>query len=143
MRLRPEAWRAKAVAPAILLPVGVRRRKGRRERPPALLVDGFPGNVCISVSDEAIHGIPGKRALCEGDLVGGLTRAAENAFRQATKVARAGSRVYDIGRAVEREVKSCDFRVLREVCGHGVGRSIVDAEPHEEPSVPNYTDAHK
>jgi methionyl aminopeptidase len=46
-----------------------------------------------------------------------------------------GFRVYDIGRAVEREVKSHGFSVLRELCGHGVGRSI-----HEEPSVPNYYD---
>ena len=69
MRLRPEAWRAKVVAPAILSPVGVRRRRGRRQRPPALLVDRFPGDVCISVNEEAIHGIPGKQALCEGDLV--------------------------------------------------------------------------
>jgi len=135
--------------------------KGARSAPP--MVYGFPGEVCISVNEEAIHGIPGKRALCEGDLVkldlvaekngfyadaavtvpvgavspvaGALVRAAENAFRQAAKVARAGSRVYEIGRAVEREVKSRGFSVLRELCGHGVGRTI-----HEEPSVPNYHD---
>jgi len=135
--------------------------KGARSAPP--MVYGFPGEVCISVNEEAIHGIPGKRALCEGDLVkldlvaekngfyadaavtvpvgavspvaGALVRAAENAFRQAAKVARAGSRVYEIGRAVEREVKSRRFSVLRELCGHGVGRTI-----HEEPSVPNYHD---
>jgi methionyl aminopeptidase len=64
-----------------------------------------------------------------------LIRAAENAFRQAAQAARAGSRVYEIGRAVEREVKSRGFSVLRELCGHGVGRTI-----HEEPSVPNYHD---
>src|SRR5580658_8252226 len=56
-------------------------------------------------------------------------------FRQATKVARVGYRVYEIGRAVEREVKSRGFSVLRELCGHGVGSTI-----HEEPSVPNYHD---
>jgi methionyl aminopeptidase len=135
--------------------------EGARSAPP--LVYGFPGDVCISVNEEAIHGIPGKRLLHEGDLVkldlvaekngfyadaavtvavgavspvaGALIRAVENAFREATKVARVGYRVHDIGRAVEREVKSRGFSVLRELCGHGVGRTI-----HEEPSVPNYHD---
>jgi methionyl aminopeptidase len=135
--------------------------EGARSAPP--MVYGFPGDVCISVNEEAIHGIPGKRVLREGDLVkldlvaekngfyadaavtvavgavspmaGELIRAAENAFREAAKVARVGYRVYDIGRAVEREVKSHGFSVLRELCGHGVGRTI-----HEEPSVPNYHD---
>ncbi len=134
---------------------------GARSAPP--MVYGFPGDVCISVNEEAIHGIPGKRALCEGDLVKldlvaeknrfyadaavtvpvgaasplaqALIRAAENAFRQGAKAARVGNRVYDIGRAVEREVKSRGFSVLRELCGHGIGRTI-----HEEPSVPNYHD---
>jgi methionyl aminopeptidase len=135
--------------------------EGARSAPP--MIYGFPGDVCISVNEEAIHGIPGRRELREGDLVkldlvaerngfyadaavtvavgavspvaGALIRAAENAFRQATKVARVGYRVCDIGRAVEREVKSRGFSVLRELCGHGVGRTI-----HEEPSVPNYYD---
>jgi methionyl aminopeptidase len=135
--------------------------EGARSAPPR--VYGFPGDVCISVNEEAIHGIPGKRLLCEGDLVKldlvaekngfyadaavtvavgavspaakALIRATEEAFRQGTKAARVGFRVYDIGRAVEREVKSHGFSVLRELCGHGVGRSI-----HEEPSVPNYYD---
>ena len=135
--------------------------EGARSAPPAIY--GFPGDVCISVNEEAIHGIPGSRVLCEGDLVKldlvaekngfyadaavtvavgvaspvahALIRAAELAFRQGAKASRAGNRVYDIGRAVEREVKSRGFSVLRDLCGHGVGRTI-----HEEPSVPNYHD---
>jgi methionyl aminopeptidase len=135
--------------------------EGARAAPPR--VYGFPADVCISVNEEAIHGIPRARVLCEGDLVkldlvaekngfyadaavtvavgtvspvaNALIRAAENAFRQAAKVARMGYRVYDIGRAVEREVKRHGFSVLRELGGHGVGRTI-----HEEPSVPNYHD---
>jgi methionyl aminopeptidase len=51
------------------------------------------------------------------------------------RVARAGSRIYEIGRAVEREVRRNHFSVLREYCGHGVGRTI-----HEAPTVPNYLD---
>ena len=135
--------------------------EGARSAPP--LIYGFPGNVCISVNEEAIHGIPGTRVLQEGDLVKldlvaekngfyadaavtvavgaaspiaeALIRVAERAFHQGAQSARAGNRIYDIGRAVEREVKSHGFSVLRELCGHGVGRTI-----HEEPSVPNYHD---
>jgi methionyl aminopeptidase len=64
-----------------------------------------------------------------------LTRCAETAFRQGLKAARAGNRVCEIGRAVEREVHRCGFSVIRELCGHGVGRTI-----HEEPCVPNHYD---
>jgi methionyl aminopeptidase len=119
--------------------------------------------LCISVNDEAIHGIPGSRALEAGDLVkldlvaekdgffadaaitvmvgavderaAALVRCAESSFRLGAKNARAGNRVSDIGRAVERETTRCGFRVLRELCGHGVGRTI-----HEPPSVPNHYD---
>jgi methionyl aminopeptidase len=124
-------------------------------------VYGFPSAVCISVNDEAIHGIPGSRVLQDGDLLkldlvaekdgffadaavtvrvgavsataDSLVRCAESAFQHAAKVARVGNRVYEIGRAVEGEVRRCGFSVMRDLCGHGVGRSI-----HEEPSVPNY-----
>lgn len=136
-------------------------RHGAESSPPK--VYGFPGTACISVNDEAIHGIPGNRIIAEGDLVKldltaqkdgfvadaavtvragqvsataeALARCAESAFRQALKVARAGNRVYEIGRAVEREVRRCGFSVIKEFCGHGVGRTI-----HEEPCVPNYYD---
>jgi len=64
-----------------------------------------------------------------------LVRCAERSFRQALTAARAGNRVYEIGRSVEREVRRCGFSVMRELCGHGVGRAI-----HEEPSIPNYHD---
>jgi methionyl aminopeptidase len=134
---------------------------GAESSPPKIY--GFPGTACISVNDEAIHGIPGTRTLAEGDLVkldvtaekdgfvadaavtvrvgkvsvtaDALARCAETAFRQALKVAQAGNRVYEIGRSVERETRRCGFSVLKEFCGHGVGRTI-----HEEPCVPNYFD---
>ncbi len=126
-------------------------------------VYGFPGAVCISINDEAIHGIPGNRTVQAGDLVKldlvaekdgffadaartvksgkvsataeALVVCAESAFRSGLNAARAGYRVREIGRAVEREVHRHGFRVIRELCGHGVGRTI-----HEEPSVPNYND---
>ena len=134
---------------------------GAESAPPK--VYGFPGALCISVNDEAIHGIPGDRVIQAGDLVKldlvaekdgyfadaavtvtagpasqtaqDLTRCAESAFHLAARSARAGNRVHDIGRAVEHETHRCGFHVMRELCGHGVGRTI-----HEAPSVPNYYD---
>ncbi len=134
---------------------------GAESAPPK--VYGFPGAVCISVNDEAIHGVPGSRTLQIGDLLkldlvaekdgffadaavtigigeispiaNALMRCAEAAFDQAVKVAHVGRRVHDIGRAVEKHVRSNGFNVIKELCGHGVGRTI-----HEEPSVPNYYD---
>ncbi|MSV27832.1 MAG: type I methionyl aminopeptidase [Bryobacterales bacterium] len=139
----------------------VLKRNGARSSPP--LVYGFPGALCISVNDEAIHGIPGDRAVQPGDLVKldlvaekdgfhadaavtvsvaphsekgrELAQCAERAFRQGLGSARAGNRVYEIGKAVEREVRRSGFSVLRNLCGHGVGRTI-----HEEPNVPNFAD---
>src|ERR1700729_3996186 len=141
---------------------GVMRQHGARSAP--ALVYKFPGVNCISVNDEAVHGIPGKRALETGDLVKldvtiekdgfmadaaitvpvgevteerrNLVACAERAFAKAMLVARAGFRVWEIGRAVEREVRRCGFSVIRELAGHGIGRTI-----HEAPRVPNYADA--
>jgi len=135
--------------------------QGAESAPPK--VYGFPGALCISVNEEAIHGIPGNRVIRAGDLVkldlvaeregyyadaavtvaagevspaaAALARCAESAFRLAAKAARAGNRVYEIGRAVERETRRCGFQVMRDLCGHGVGRTI-----HEAPSIPNYHD---
>jgi methionyl aminopeptidase len=126
-------------------------------------VYGFPGALCISVNEEAIHGIPGERVIRSGDLVKldlvaekdgfyadaavtvcagevgikavALARCAERSFYRALGSARAGNRVYEIGRVVERETRRSGFRVIRELCGHGVGRTI-----HEPPSIPNYHD---
>ena len=134
---------------------------GAESAPPK--VYGFPGAVCISLNDEAVHGIPGDRVLRPGDLVKldlvaekhgfladaavtvgvgemtdtatALVRCAERAFRQAAKVARVGFRVDDIGRAVQREVTRGGFRVMPAFGGHGVGRTI-----HEPPTIPNYPD---
>ena len=134
---------------------------GAQSSPP--LVYNFPGDVCISVNDEVVHGIPGDRVIQAGDLVKldltavkdgyhtdsavsiqvppvveksrELAHCAERAFRQALTVARVGNRTRDIGRAIEREVRRRGFHVIRELGGHGVGRTI-----HEQPSVPNFAD---
>lgn len=131
------------------------------------LVYKFPGVSCISVNEEIVHGIPGKRRLRNGDLLkldvtiqkdgfmadaaetmivgnpgnqdsgigGRLASCAQRAFAEAMHVARPGNRVRDIGRAVEKEVAASGFHVIRELCGHGIGRTI-----HERPSVPNWPD---
>lgn len=127
------------------------------------LVYEFPGVNCISVNEEAVHGIPSGRALAEGDIVKldvtiekdgfmadaaetvavgriaddkqRLIACAERAFLKAMLVARAGFRISEIGRVVEREVRRSGFSVIRDLCGHGIGRTI-----HEEPRVPNYPD---
>ena len=134
---------------------------GAESSPPK--VYGFPGTACISVNEEAIHGIPGRRKLRAGDLVkldltaemdgfvadaavtvgvgaiptesALLVQCAERAFQQGAACAKGGNRVYDIGRAVEREVRKSGFAVMKSLCGHGVGRTI-----HEEPAIPNYFD---
>ncbi len=139
----------------------IMREHGARSAPQ--LVYKFPGVNCISINEEAVHGIPGARALEEGDLVkldvtiekdglmadaaetvavgkvpeekARLTACAERAFRKAMLVARAGFRISEIGRIIEREVRRSGFSVIPELGGHGIGRTI-----HEEPRVPNYPD---
>lgn len=142
----------------------VMRENGARSAP--RIVYGFPGDVLISLNDEAVHGIPSAtRKVHAGDLVKldvtfekngymadaavtvavepasdearRLVRCAESAFKRAMQFARVGHRVNEIGRAVEQEVKRNGFQVIRELGGHGIGRTI-----HEEPSVPNYEDPH-
>jgi methionyl aminopeptidase len=158
---------AKEVRPGIttaeLCEIGSRilAAHGARSSPP--MVYGFPGDVCICVNDEVVHGIPGDRVVQPGDLVKldltaekdgfhtdsavtievspgssktrELAHCAEKAFRQALGAATAGNRTKDIGRAVEREVRRRGFSVIRELGGHGIGRTI-----HEPPTVPNYAD---
>ena len=137
------------------------RRYSARSAPQ--LTYGFPGFTCISVNDEIVHGVPGDRRLRSGDVVkidvtaeqgGYIADAARTVFvgapsPQASRVrastiaaleagltaARAGRRVSVIGRAIEDQARRDGFSVVRELCGHGVGRTI-----HEPPNVPNYED---
>ncbi len=126
-----------------------------------MLVYDFPAEICISLNDEIVHGIPSQRVIREGDLVkldvtaekGGfmadaaitvpvgavaddvrrLVDCARQAFDAAMRVARAGRPINEIGRSVEAEARRAGFAVIRGLVGHGIGRTI-----HEEPIVPNF-----
>ncbi len=129
--------------------------------PTFLGYNGYPASVCISVNDELIHGIPGKRVLKDGDVVSidvGATKdgyvgdcaatfivgngdeeakrliaVTRQSFFEGIKYAREGYRISDISHAIQEYVESNGFSVVREYVGHGVG-----AKMHEDPEVPNY-----
>ncbi|MDZ4765946.1 MAG: type I methionyl aminopeptidase [Chloroflexota bacterium] len=135
------------------------QREGARGAP--TLVYQFPGATCISVNDEAAHGIPSNRAIQPGDLVnidvsaelGGyyadtgasvpvlpvtieaqrLCDKTQIALQRAIDAARAGAKLNAIGRAIQTEAERSGYRLIRELGGHGVGRRI-----HEDPTVHNY-----
>lgn len=122
---------------------------------------GFPANLCVSVNDEIVHGIPGKRVLCQGDIVsldfgvifkgfqgdaaltvavGNITPAAEHlvettegALEAGIEAACPGARLGDISAAIQHYAESRGYSVVREYTGHGIGR-----EMHEEPQIPNF-----
>jgi methionyl aminopeptidase len=139
----------------------VLREHGARSAPQ--LVYNCPAVNLISVNDEIVHGLPGRRRLLVGDVVkldvtaeldGYIADAATTvvvppgsatamqlkecvkaAFDAGFEAAGAGRLVSDIGRAVDRVVRRYGFDVIRELSGHGVGRTI-----HEKPTVPNFYD---
>lgn len=141
---------------------GVLRRNRARSAP--MLVYGFPAEICISVNDEIVHGIPSSHIIRSGDLVKldvtvekdgyfadaartvvvgpaseerhELVACAKRAFYKGLLAAREGNRVNAIGRAISHEVRRSGFSVVQGLAGHGVGRAI-----HEEPSVPNAYDS--
>lgn len=124
---------------------------------------GFPGSLCISVNDEAVHGVPRPRVIRPGDLVKldlvaerdgyfadaavtvpvppvsvtarQLAKSARRAFQRAAEILRPGVPVAEVGGAIEREVRRSGFAVIPELGGHGVGRAV-----HEAPSIPNFRD---
>ena len=129
--------------------------------PTFLNYGGFPGSACISVNEEVIHGIPGKRVIRDGDIVSvdvgatfkgfvgdcagtypcgevsevakKLIEVTRQSFFEGIRFAKEGYRVSDIGAAVQEYVESHGFAVVRDYVGHGVGREL-----HEAPEVPNY-----
>ncbi len=125
---------------------------------------GYPAHVCVSVNDEIVHGIPGKRKLKDGDIVSldvgvlqdgfyGDTAASsavgevdeqgrclmevtEGALFAGIAFAKAGNHVSDISHAIQEHVEKSGYSVVKEFVGHGIGR-----EMHEEPQIPNYGQA--
>lgn len=126
--------------------------------------EGFPGHTCISVNDEVVHGIPGKRTLKNGDVVtldlalqldeycadsaitvaiGKVSPAVQRLLdvtRETLNLAVAnikpGKKWQDIARLMQWNVEQAGFSVVREFVGHGIGQSM-----HEEPKVPNFVSA--
>ena len=134
----------------------------RRGAIPAFLgLYDFPGSLCISINEEIVHGIPGKRVLVEGDIASldlglildgyyadmartvpvGRADEVSNRLIQVTGEAleigieflRPGLRMGDLSAAVQAHVERNGFAVVRDYTGHGIGR-----RPHEDPKIPNY-----
>ncbi len=127
---------------------------------------GFPADICISVNEEVVHGIPGERQLKEGDIVSldlginfagyfsdtaitlpvgkvnkqlrKLIEVTKRALSEGIKKAQENNRVSDISSAIQRYVESQRFSVVRQFVGHGIGRDL-----HEEPEVPNFGQPHQ
>ncbi len=123
--------------------------------------NGFPGSLCISINDQVVHGIPGSYQLKEGDIVSidcgvlykgfhsdaaytypvgevteevrDLLKVTKESLYLGIENAKAGNRVGDIGFAIQKYVEGYGFSVVRELVGHGIGKTL-----HENPEVPNY-----
>lgn len=122
---------------------------------------GFPGSVCTSLNDEVVHGIPGQVKIQEGDIISldvgvlknnyygdaattvavgkissekkKLLEVTEKSLQLGIEQAKSGNRVHDISAAVQEYVEQNGFSVVRDLCGHGVGKFL-----HEDPAVPNF-----
>lgn len=129
--------------------------------PSFLNLYGFPASICISINEEVVHGIPGKRKLKNGDIVSIdigacykgyhgdsawtypvgtisdnkklLLELTEKSLYEGLSVIKEGARVGDIGNAIETFANKYHLGVIRELVGHGVGTQV-----HEEPDIPNY-----
>jgi len=121
----------------------------------------YPASICVSIDDEVVHGIPGERVLKEGEIVSidvgvlkngyfgdaalsvavgkissdkeKLLEVTEKSLYEGIKEAKVNNRVHDISFAVQNYVEANGFSVVKDLCGHGVGKYL-----HEEPAVPNY-----
>jgi len=135
----------------------LRERRGK-PGPPTV---GFPGNLCVSVNDEVVHGVPGKRVLCDGDIVSIDVTAAFNGYYSDSAItvpvgkiseeadrllgitegalhagiskAVDGNRLGDISNIIQTYVESRGCSVVRDFVGHGIG-----VEMWEEPQIPNF-----
>lgn len=130
-------------------------------KPACLGYGGFPGTLCIEVNETVVHGFPSSYALREGDIVGvdtvvelngfngdmcytfavgdispeveALCRTTRESLYVGIDACKAGHRIGDIANAVQTYCERRGYSIVREMCGHGIGRSM-----HEDPEVPNY-----
>lgn len=128
--------------------------------------EGFPFSLCASINDVIVHGLPSKYVLKEGDVVGldlgvlykgyntdmavsvgignisfeakRLLKVTEKALKIGIKKARQGNTTGDLGNTIQRYIEDQGYDVVRDLCGHGIGKKI-----HEDPQVPNYGKRHK
>jgi len=128
--------------------------------------NGYPATVCVSIDEQVVHGIPGSRAIREGEIVsidigvnleGFFSDAAKSyaigtvspekrrliettraALTEGIRQCRPANRLSDISHAIQRAAEGAGFSVVRELVGHGIGRAM-----HEEPQVPNFGAAHR
>jgi len=142
---------------------GIRRRGGRPAFKDFPSQEGvpFPASVCISIDSEVVHGIPGNRVFSSGQIVGldigvefdgyygdaartfligevseslkKLVRVARESLAKGIEQARQNRRISDVSHAIQKHVEKHGFSVVRELTGHGIGRSL-----HEDPQIPNY-----
>jgi methionyl aminopeptidase len=134
----------------------------RKAKPAFKGYRGFPASICISINEEVVHGIPSpKRSLKDGDVVGldfgviyddyygdsavtvaigtippeveNLLKVTEQSLYKAIEAAIPGNTISDVSAAVQRVAEAHNFGIVREFCGHGIGRAL-----HEDPPVLNY-----
>ena len=141
--------------------IAARELERRGAKPSFKGYRGFPANLCVSINDEIVHGIPGERALKEGDIVSldlgaffmgfhsdaaltvgvgeisslakQLLEVTEGALEAGIAAAHAEARLGDISAAIQNYVESRNYSVVREYTGHGIGREL-----HEEPQILNF-----
>ena len=129
--------------------------------PAPLNYHGFPKSICTSINHQVCHGIPGDRALKDGDIVNlditvikdgyhgdtsmmflvgapsikaeRLVRIAHECLQVGIRMVRPGIRLGDIGHAIQHHAESSGYSIVREYCGHGIGKEF-----HEEPQVLHY-----
>lgn len=127
---------------------------------------GFPATICASVNDEVVHGMPGKRKLNEGDVIGvdvgaivdgfyadaartfavgkvgddllKLMRVTREALEAGIRAVKPGNRISDISHAVEEVIRPHGYGIVRQYVGHGIGSQL-----HEEPQIPNFGKPHQ
>lgn len=138
----------------------------KKARPAFKGLYGFPAAACISINDEVVHGIPGKRKLQSGDIVGidigveldhfygdaartfqvgqvsfelqKLCKVTRESLYLGIEQCQVGKRIGDISAAIQNHVERHGYSVVRDLVGHGVG-----IKPHEDPQVPNYGEPNK